>query len=153
MSLGYNTWVEVYYNLHKKTFSVRHAGRLWFHTNLLTLHNCKFAVQPAGRARVLKEKKKNVHAFIRGFVLGNKYDLAADSTHTNHRMLHAKQAMYNPYYFSTFVDVDTGDAIHEADVVYLNNCWPKPEIYYESSKSSNKNKASTNKSSSKSSAA
>tara|TARA_Y100000592_G_scaffold21312_1_gene32860 strand:+ start:9129 stop:9590 length:462 start_codon:yes stop_codon:yes gene_type:complete len=153
MSLGYNTWVEVYYNLHKKTFSVRHAGRVWFHTNLLTLHNCKFAVQPAGRARVLKEKKKNVHAFIRGFVLGNKYDLAADSTHTNHRMLHAQQAMYNPYYFSTFVDVDTGDAVYEADVVYLNNCWPKPEIYYESSKSSNKNKASINKPSSKSNAA
>ena len=61
------TWVEVYYNLHNKTFSVRHAGRVWFHTNVLTLHNCKFAVQPAGRAKVLKEKRKNVHAFIRGF--------------------------------------------------------------------------------------
>ena len=131
MSLGYNTWVEVYYNLHKKTFSVRHAGRVWFHTNLLTLHNCKFAVQPAGRAKVLKEKKKNVHAFIRGFVLGSKYDLAADSTHTNHRMLHAQQAMYNPYKTSTFVNVNSGEPVYEADIVYLNNCWPRPEIYYE----------------------
>ena len=49
-----NTWVEVYYNLHKKTFSVRHAGRVWFHTNVLTLRNCKFAVQPAGRAKCQK---------------------------------------------------------------------------------------------------
>ena len=51
------TWVEVYYNLHKNCFSVRHAGRVWFHTNTVTLRNCKFAVQPAGRAKVLEEKR------------------------------------------------------------------------------------------------
>ena len=141
-----HTWVEAYYNLHKKCFSVRHAGRVWFHTNVLTLRNCKFAVQPAGRAKVLNEKKKNVHAFVRGFFVRG-------DDHTNHRMLHAAQAMYNPYYFSTFVDVDTGDAVHEADMVYLNNCWPRPEIYYESSKGSSKDKASVNKPSSESAAA
>ena len=119
-----NTWVEVYYNLHKKTFSVRHAGRVWFHTNVLTLRNCKFAVQPAGRAKVLKEKKKNVHAFIRGFFVRG-------DDHTNHRMLHAQQAMYNPYKTSTFVNVNSGEPVYEADMVYLNNCWPRPEIYYE----------------------
>ena len=141
-----HTWVEAYYNLHKKCFSVRHAGRVWFHTNVLTLRNCKFAVQPAGRAKVIEEQKKNVHAFVRGFFVRG-------DDHTNHRMLHAAQAMYNPYYFSTFVDVDTGDAVHEADMVYLNNCWPRPEIYYESSKGSSKDKASVNKPSSKSIAA
>ena len=140
------TWVEVYYNLHKKTFSVKHAGRVWFHTNVLTLHNCKFAVQPAGRAKVLEEKRKNVHAFIRGFFVRG-------DDHTNHGMLHKSQAMYNPYYFSTFVDVNTGEPVYEADTVYLNNCWPKPEIYYESSKGSSKDKASVNKPSSKSIAA
>ena len=119
-----NTWVEVYYNLHKKIFSVRHAGRVWFHTNVLTLRNCKFAVQPAGRAKVLKEKKKNVHAFIRGFFVRG-------DDHTNHRMLHAQQAMYNPYKTSTFVNVNSGEPVYEADIVYLNNCWPRPEIYYE----------------------
>jgi len=119
-----HTWVEVYYNLHKKTFSVRHAGRVWFHTNVLTLRNCKFAVQPAGRAKVLKEKKKNVHAFVRGFFVRG-------DDHTNHRMLHAAQAMYNPYKTSTFVDIGTGEPVYEADMVYLNNCWPRPEIYYE----------------------
>ena len=118
------TWVEVYYNLHNKTFSVRHAGRVWFHTNVLTLRNCKFAVQPAGRAKVLKEKKKNVHAFIRGFFVRG-------DDHTNHRMLHAQQAMYNPYKTSTFVNVNSGEPVYEADMVYLNNCWPRPEIYYE----------------------
>ena len=124
-----NTWVEVYYNLHKKTFSVRHAGRVWFHTNVLTLRNCKFAVQPAGRAKVLKEKKKNVPAFVRGFFVRG-------DAHTNHRMLHADQAMYNPYKTSTFVDVGTGEPVYEADMVYLNNCWPRPEIYYENYKTS-----------------
>ena len=119
-----NTWVEAYYNLHKKTFSVRHAGRVWFHTNVLTLRNCKFAVQPAGRAKVLKENRKNVHAFIRGFFVRG-------DDHTNHRMLHERKAMYNPYYMETFVDMATGLPVYEADTVYLNNCWPRPEIYYE----------------------
>ena len=141
-----HTWVEAYYNLHKKTFSVRHTGRVWFHTNVLTLRNCKFAVQPAGRAKVIKENKKNVHAFVRGFFVRG-------DNHTNHRMLHAAQAMYNPYYMETFVDMGTGEPVYEADMVYLNNCWPRPEIYYESSKSSNKNKAFVNKSSSESVAA
>ena len=117
-------WVESYFNLHKNCFSVRHAGRVWFHTNVLTLRNCKFAVQPAGRAKVLKEKKKNVHAFVRGFFVRG-------DDHTNHRMLHAQQAMYNPYKTSTFVNVNSGEPVYEADIVYLNNCWPRPEIYYE----------------------
>ena len=30
------------------------------------MREVKFAVQPAGHAKVVKEKKKNVHAFIRG---------------------------------------------------------------------------------------
>ena len=150
------TWVEVYYNLHKNCFSVRHAGRVWFHTNTVTLRNCKFAVQPAGRAKVLEEKKKNVHAFIRGFFVRGDDHSNLESRRSFYHKVYKElknKAMYNPYYFSTFVDVDTGDPVYEADIVYLHNCWPKPEIYYESSKSSSKDKASVNKSSSKSIAA
>ena len=63
--------VEVYRNLHKNCFSVRaltgeNKGKVIDPVQEITLKDVKFAVQPAGRKRVLKEKQKNVHAFIRG---------------------------------------------------------------------------------------
>ena len=60
--------VDVYRNLHKKCWSIRSVatGRVVAHKSDATVANAKFIVQPAGRAKVLREKKKNVHAFIRG---------------------------------------------------------------------------------------
>ena len=63
--------VEIYRNLHNNTFSVRRDGKVVRHIEnfeILRLTDAKFAVQPAGRAKVIREKKKNVHAFIRGTV-------------------------------------------------------------------------------------
>ncbi len=63
--------VEVYRNLNKNCFSVRaltgeNKGKVIDHVQEITLKDVKFAVQPAGRKRVLKEKQKHVNAFIRG---------------------------------------------------------------------------------------
>ena len=69
MDLKRGTKIEVYRNLHKKCFSVRHKGKVIYHlkdNEQLSLTNVKFVVQPAGRAKVLREKRKNVHAFVRG---------------------------------------------------------------------------------------
>lgn len=62
--------VQVYYNFHKKLFSVQEKvnGR-WKvveHTKDIVIRNAKFVVSEAGRQRVLKEKRKNVHAKIVG---------------------------------------------------------------------------------------
>ena len=61
-----NKNVEVYYNLHKKCLSVRKRGLVIDHVSSILLKNAEFVVQPAGRKRVVKEKRKNVHAYIRG---------------------------------------------------------------------------------------
>ena len=58
--------VEIYFNLHKRVFSVRHKGRVIEHVESAIIRRPKFVVQAAGRAKVLREKKKNVHAFVRG---------------------------------------------------------------------------------------
>ena len=60
--------VRVYRNLHKKCWSVQEkkSRLILFHCNEIVLKNCKFIVNEAGRQRVLKEKRKNVHAFIEG---------------------------------------------------------------------------------------
>ena len=61
-----NKNVEVYYNLHKKCLSVRKRGLVIAHVRSILLKNAEFVVQPAGRKRVLTEKRKNVHAYVRG---------------------------------------------------------------------------------------
>jgi hypothetical protein len=58
--------VEVYWNLHRECFSVRTKGRVVAHAARLKLTNVTFKVSEAGRARVLREQRKNVHAFIVG---------------------------------------------------------------------------------------
>ena len=49
--------VEVYKNLNTKEglWSVRQGGIVKLHTDYIILRNVKFAVQPAGRAKVLRE--------------------------------------------------------------------------------------------------
>ncbi len=63
--------VQVYWNLHKDCWSVvalegDQKGRVVTHADKVLLRGATFSVQPAGNAKVRREKKKNVHAFVRG---------------------------------------------------------------------------------------
>lgn len=106
--------IEVYRNLHKKCWSVRQDGLVKFHSQQVCLQNCKFAVQPAGRAKVLREKRKNVHAFIRGYLWDGKIseDIANSNIWDN--------VSYNPYKSNTFVD-NSNNPVYEAAYVDLDN--------------------------------
>lgn len=59
--------VDVYFNLHKDLFSIksRKTGKVIMHSEKVYLGLPSFIVQPSGYRRVIKEKKKNVHAFVR----------------------------------------------------------------------------------------
>lgn len=102
--------VEVYYNLHKKCFSIRHKGIVISHANTVKLADVTFVVRKAGRERVLREKKKNVHAFVRGNLLStNGIHLGIQHT-----------ARYNPYIRDTFFDGDTHKPLYNADIALLS---------------------------------
>tara|TARA_R110000824_G_scaffold44937_2_gene130367 strand:- start:652 stop:1038 length:387 start_codon:yes stop_codon:yes gene_type:complete len=63
--------VEIYRNLHKKCFSIRKNGKVvdyLYDDQELHLVDVKFRVQPSGRERVRREKKKNVHAYVKGTI-------------------------------------------------------------------------------------
>lgn len=101
--------VFVYRNLHKKLWSVRamegpDKGRVILHATSLSLANCTFKVSEAGRQRVIREKRKNVHAGVQGTLV------EAVSPAKCQRKI-----TYDPYRFNTFVDVQTLEAIHHAD--------------------------------------
>lgn len=63
--------VEIYWNLHLNLFSVRALegrakGKVIAHARDVLVRDPQFVVQKAGRERVLREGRKNVHAFVRG---------------------------------------------------------------------------------------
>lgn len=94
--------VEVYWNLHRKCWSVRKGGRVIAHVNCIALDNVKWVVRPAGNAKVRREGKKNVHAFARGEVLDSTtydYEWTPDARNGAHWV----NATYNPYVDDSFV--------------------------------------------------
>lgn len=99
--------VEVYWNLHVGGFSVRSLegdtkGRVVAHVPTVRLADATFTVQPAGRAKVLRERRKNVHAFVRG----RWQHTVPDSVRW--------VVTYNPYRHDSFVDGHTGAPVHAA---------------------------------------
>lgn len=60
--------VRVYFNLHKRVWSIQHNGRVIAHCRSLWLHDVVTKISEAGRQRVIRDKRKNVHAFITGVI-------------------------------------------------------------------------------------
>ncbi len=92
--------VFVYFNLHKKLWSVRalegpDRGRVIAHTHDLHLRDCVFKVSEAGRQRVLRERCKNVHAGVVGTLVDGALPAAVTCT---------RRITYDPYRFASFVD-------------------------------------------------
>ena len=129
--------VDVYRNLHNGMYSIKsreastrglviaHADRVW-------LNDVQFIVSEAGRTRVLREKKKYVHAFVRGTLssfFGNVRDVDVDLSKVheciyeelnfNAMSNHGAEFTYNPYRFSTFVDRETESELHDAAHAFL----------------------------------
>ena len=86
--------VYVYWNLHRKCWSVRQGGKVKGHATKLALKDCRFLVGKAGQARVRREGKKNVHAGVSGYL---KFDIPWWVGNTTCFV------MYNPYKHDTFI--------------------------------------------------
>tara|TARA_R110002050_G_scaffold235680_2_gene371585 strand:+ start:298 stop:735 length:438 start_codon:yes stop_codon:yes gene_type:complete len=88
-----NRRVYVYFNLHKKVWSVRQDGKIVEHTKYIMLKDARYLVGQAGRKKVLEEKRKNVHAGVSGYVV-DRVPNVPDFCTTVH---------YNPYKNETFI--------------------------------------------------
>ena len=103
--------VYVYFNLHKKVWSVRQGGLVVEHTKNIMLKDCRFLVSEAGRKRVLREKKKNVHAGVSGYVV--------DSI-PEYKVYSEAKLTYNPYMYKGFVAInDPYEIVEYADYVQM----------------------------------
>lgn len=111
--------VRCYRNLHKKCFSVvdTKTNRVFKHQFHVVLRDARFTVREAGRQRVLREKRKNVHAFVKGELVETNFQFP-DCV--------PKEAWYNPYETEKFVDKETGEVVDRARLVLLS----PGHIYY-----------------------
>lgn len=115
IKLGHQT--RVYKNLNNGKLSIQQQiyidgkGMQWRvvgHAEEVRLRGCTFKVYEAGRQRVLKEHRKNVHAYVRGTLVSvsdvetfDKHDVGAP-------------IYYNPYECTQFKNLSTGGCIERA---------------------------------------
>lgn len=70
--------VQVYRCLTKRDdvwYSIRQKGKVVAHSKCLVLVDARFIVCPGGRARALREKKRNVHAYVTGLLFRGAEDM------------------------------------------------------------------------------
>ncbi len=107
--------VKVYWNLHKNVFSVQYKGRVVAHLDNIVLDNPRFYVSESGNKRVLKEKRKNVHAFIYGII--HRYTLTQDTDEP----AGYSRVKYNPYKCAFFYYECNGKRVGPKDFAILWN--------------------------------
>lgn len=105
--------VFVYYNLHKKVWSIkdRKTGIVIAHSKKVSVDNPQFKVSEAGRQRVLRDKSKNVHAGVVGKLNAHNNDFSSEGK---------KRVSYNPYKYSHFYESDTQAPVHSAESAVLH---------------------------------
>ena len=113
--------VDVYRNLTKGCFSVKcadgpYAGKVIAHAQSVWLDDPMFRIVESGRQRVLMERKKYVHAYVRGelYSLDGVYRIDPEMwkdtprLHHSHRMSDVMDGQgydftYNPYKHTKFI--------------------------------------------------
>jgi len=122
---------QVYFNLHKRCFSVQQGGKVYAHADGVLLENVRFNVSKAGQRKVRETGRKNVHARVTGYPAphqsGCEDNVILDAQlvkfcREDIESLKAagwNTATYNPYKNDTFVDAVTGEALHDARKVLM----------------------------------
>ena len=89
--------VMIYRNLTKGCWSVKNlsTNKVVMHMDELFLTDCEFRVSESGRQRVIRERKKYVHAGVRGILCDPHFFFDEPC-----------QVRYNPYKNETFVTDD-----------------------------------------------
>ena len=130
MSIMKRVRYEVYKNLHNGMWSIRDAESKLVvgHAKALELVEAELKVSEAGRQRVIREGKKNVHAFIRGIAVN-----VQGFVPFKDRVLHSNVCLeprerdtewhpltYNPYTMDSFQLRKSGEPVGELPSVYLS---------------------------------
>ena len=122
---------KVYRNLHNGKFSIQEKGTglVVGHADSVVMTDCEFKVNESGRQRVLKEKRKNVHAFVLGCILNvNGFESYKNrdiklTIKKSYRlsMNEFSWITYNPYKYSNFFCKKNEYYVESADIVLIDD--------------------------------
>ena len=116
--------VSIYRNLHNGLISIKSAssGLVLGHAKSVDIAWADFVVHEAGRQRVLKDKQKNVHAYVKGLLLntsgfkpykGRSIGPVYGAILQSHKDI---VISYNPYKAPHFVIKGTSDKVSKASL-------------------------------------
>ena len=108
--------VFVYKNLHRDCWSIKQDGLVKAHADNVTLYNVDMKVNQKGRERTIREKRKNVHAGISGYLSSKFFSNAWDDIAENE----LTEITYNPYRDKSFIDRGTRKPRWFACIAKLN---------------------------------
>ncbi len=103
--------IDIYRNLHTNNgYSIRCAksGLVLAHCSTVRIRNARFVVSESGRQKTIKERRKRVHAFIRGELVSINEELPENLV----------KVLYNPYHTEFFTNSETNTPITEAVEVF-----------------------------------
>ena len=100
--------VKVYRNLHNGKMSVQQGGLVVGHCDEILINRAEFVVNESGRQRVIREKRKNVHAFVLGYL--------SHLQRVSSPAVGGVPVSYNPYKMGAFYVRESGEAVTKAAV-------------------------------------
>ena len=103
-------WVQVHYNLHRGDLAIcgRNRRVLGYATRIL-LRDAVFWVSEASRQRCIRQKKRNVHARVRGILI-REYEIGPDW----------RRVRYCPFTAGHFFYADTEEPIYQAPLAAID---------------------------------
>jgi hypothetical protein len=102
--------VRVYWNLHRKMWSIQQDGLVVDRMKCVVLEDAKFVVRKGGQKRVREENKKNVHAFAVGHM--SEYSVSTSES-LKKAFGNWSRVKYNPYTDDYFMYQSISDNQHK----------------------------------------
>lgn len=107
--------VRVFKNWQRGCYSIMQDGVVRASAREVSLQSVEFLVRASGRARMLKLKRRNVHAYAVGLLDAYLHPDEPSALPA----LDGRVAFYDPYRFDAFVDRDTLQPVLSADRALL----------------------------------
>lgn len=114
--IDYTRPVRVFKNPRRGCYSIMQNGKIKASAKQIRLRDAEFTVRESGRQRMLRENRRNVHAWV----VGELVDFLHPDAVSNLDCLIGRNATYNPHRYASFVDRETETPLNRAALVQFD---------------------------------
>ncbi len=109
--IDYSKPVRVFKNWRLGCYGIMQDGKLLASAKQVRLEGVEFLVRESGRQRMLRRRRRNVHAYA----IGHLSDYVHPSEQRALAPMHGRGVFYDPHRFSSFVDTETRSSVTRAE--------------------------------------